>query len=213
VWLLTATLVITLASTAALSVLAARRPGGLGDITVQGFTLVGLTMPSFWVGIVLLIAVAVPTGWFPIGGWADTTVDRSRAIVLPALTLSLAITPILVRSLRASLIETAASDQVVAARSLGIEGWRLTRWYVLRNAIPPTFALLVSLSGFLLSGTVLVEQTFGIPGLGQTMIRAAIQRDLNVIQGLTLVFAVAVVGLNLLGDLALAALDPRVELR
>jgi peptide/nickel transport system permease protein len=212
-WLIGGSLVVTLVATAVLSVLAVRKPGGWFDVGVRGFSVAGLTMPPFWVGIVLLILVARPTGWFPIGGWADSTGDRIRAVALPALTMALVLTPTLVRSFRASLLEAAASDHVTAARSLGIDGWRLTRRYILRNAAPPSFALLVSLSGFLLSGTVVVETTFGIPGLGQTMIRSAIQRDFNMVQGLTLVFAVAVVVLNLVGDLALAALDPRIDLR
>jgi len=212
-WLITGGVVVSVLATIALSILASRRPGGVVDIGVRGFTVAGLTMPPFWFGIVLLIAVAAPTGWFPIGGWADTTTGRLRAIVLPALTLAVVMTPSLVRSLRASIIEVSGSDYVVAARSLGIEGWILDRRYIIRNAAPATFALLMSLVGSLLSAAVLVEATFGLPGLGQSMVQGAIARDFNVVQGLTLVFSLAVVVLNLVGDVMLASLDPRIDLR
>lgn len=190
---------------------AARRPGSAVDRAVRMGALLTLTVPPFWVGILLLSFLAVRTGWFPIGGWPDDPVGRFRSTVLPALTLGLALSPVLIRSLRASLVEVLGAEHVVAARAAGVSGRDLTRRFVLRNAVVPTVALLATTVGYLLFGTVLVEATFGLPGLGQTMIQAAVTRDFPVVQGLTLVFGMGTVLVNLVGDVALAALDPRIR--
>lgn len=210
-WLVVAGTLASVAIAVPLALLAARRPGGGLDHAVRSVSLFGLTIPPFWVGVMLLSFVAVPTGWFTIGDWPDGFLSRLRAIVLPALTLGLAIAPVLIRSLRVSLLDVMQGDHVVAARAVGIDGWHLTRRFVLRNALVPTVALLATVVGYLLFGTVLVEATFGLPGLGQTMVQSAVNRDFPVVQGLTLVFATAVVVVNLLGDLGLAALDPRIS--
>ena len=211
-WLVVAGTVMSLLIAVPLSLLAARRPGGPLDHGVRGLSLFGLTIPPFWVGVLLLSFVAVPTGWFTIGDWPDGTLNRLKAIILPALTLGLAIAPVLMRSLRVSLLDVLQGDHVVAARAAGIDGWPLTRHFVVRNAAVPTLALLATIVGYLLFGTVLVESTFGLPGLGQTMIQSAVNRDFPVVQGLTLVFAMAVVVVNLLGDVAVAAADPRIRI-
>ncbi|MGB8860801.1 MAG: ABC transporter permease [Ilumatobacteraceae bacterium] len=193
------------------ALVAARRPGSAGDQVVRIGSLFGLTVPPFWVGIMLLSFVAARTGWFPIGGWPASSTDRLRTVALPAITLGIAVSPVLIRSLRTSLIEVFNADHVISARAAGIEGWTLTRRFVLRNSFVPTVALLATTVAYLLFGTVLVEATFGLPGLGQTMVQASVSRDFSVVQGLTLVFALGTIIVNLIGDLALTMLDPRIR--
>ncbi|MFZ9579978.1 MAG: ABC transporter permease [Ilumatobacteraceae bacterium] len=213
VWLIVTSLVLTAIVSLVLSSWAVRRPGKLVDRLVLVTGSVGQAIPSFWLGIVLLIAVARPTGWFPIGGWGDSFGDRLRAVVLPCVTLTASLIPFTTRSLRTSMLEVRQSEFVAAGRSVGLDGLSLFRRFILRNSLVPTVALFASLAGVVLSGTVLVEATFALPGLGQMMVVGAINRDVNVVQGLTVVFAAGVIVFNLLGDVVVALLDPRVERR
>lgn len=212
-WLIVSSLILTAGLSLALASWAVRRPGKFVDRFVIVTGSVGLAIPSFWLGIVLLIVVARPTGWFPIGGWGETFGDRLRAVVLPCITLTASLIPITTRSLRTSMLAVRQSEFVTAGRSVGLDGFALFQRFVLRNSLVPTVALFASLAGMVLSGTVLVEATFALPGLGQMMVVGAINRDVNVVQGLTVVFAAGVIVFNLLGDVVVALLDPRIERR
>lgn len=212
-WLVSAGIVMSLLFAVPFAVFAAKRSDRGVDHAIRAGSLVGLALPTFWVGMMLATYVALPTGWFPVGGWPDGTLERLRAIVLPALTIAVGISPVLIRSLRVSLIRVFDSDYVAAGRSIGLSGWRLTRRWVLRNALVPVVSLLATLMGYLLFGAVLVEVTFGLPGLGQTMVSGAVNRDFNIVQGLTLVLVLAVVVINLVADVLLGVLDPRISLR
>jgi ABC-type dipeptide/oligopeptide/nickel transport system permease component len=209
---LSITIVFTALIAIPLAMLASHRPNGVIDRGLQVMATFGVGIPTFWMGIVLLAVVALPTGAFPTGGWGDTFAEQLRASTLPALALSISVAPILFASLRSSIIEVKRSDYYTAARAAGVEGSRLIRKFVLRNAAVPPIALLAALTTILLSGVVVVEATFGLPGLGQTLVEGAKKRDFNVVQGLTLLFTVCVVGVNLLGDVLIAIVDPRVEL-
>jgi peptide/nickel transport system permease protein len=212
-WLVSAGIAMSLLFAVPFAVFAAKRSDRAVDHAIRAGSLVGLALPTFWVGMMLATYVALPTGWFPVGGWPDGTLERLRAIVLPALTIAVGISPVLIRSLRVSLIRVFDSDYVAAGRSIGLSGWRLTRRWVLRNAMVPVVSLLATLMGYLLFGAVLVEVTFGLPGLGQTMVSGAVNRDFNIVQGLTLVLVLAVVVINLVADVLLGVLDPRISLR
>ena len=213
VWLVSAGVLMSLLFAVPFAVIAAKRADRPVDHAIRTGSLVGLALPTFWVGMMLATYVALPTGWFPVGGWPDSTLERVRAIVLPALTIAVGISPVLIRSLRVSLIRVLDSDYVAAGRSIGLSGWRLTRRWVLRNSMVPVVSLLATLMGYLLFGAVLVEVTFGLPGLGQTMVSGAVNRDFNVVQGLTLVLVLAVITINLIADVLLGVLDPRISLR
>lgn len=212
-WLIITSLALTAVVSLALASWAVRRPGKLVDRFVIVTGSIGLAVPSFWLGIVLLIVVARPTGWFPIGGWGERFGEQVRAVVLPCLTLTASLIPITTRSLRTSMLEVRQSEFVAAGRSVGLDGFPLFRRFILRNSLVPSVALFASLAGMVLSGTVLVEATFALPGLGQMMVVGAINRDVNVVQGLTVVFAAGVIVFNLLGDVVVALLDPRIERR
>lgn len=210
-WLVCATALITIVVAVPLAWAAATHRDGWVDHLLRGTSVAALFLPTFWVGLILIRFVALPTGWFPVAGFGQGVAGHLRAMVLPGLTLALALAPVVARSLRTSMIDVLDSEYVVAARAVGVRGSRLFRWYVLRNALSPAISLLAVQIGFLLFGVVVLEVTFDIPGLGSELVTAAVGKDLLVIQGITLVFAVAVVVVNLLADVLQVAVDPRVR--
>ena len=132
-------------------------------------------------------------------------------MILPALTVALGVAPVLVRSLRASLLEIFESDYIATARSKGLPERRVLIRHALRNAIISMVSVLSVLIGFLVGGTLIIEQVYALPGIGQLMFQAILQRDFPVVQAVTLVFAIMVVLVYLVADILHAALDPRVR--
>jgi peptide/nickel transport system permease protein len=192
--------------------LAATHRDRSADHVVRAVPIVGLGFPAFWVGIVLLLVFSLHLGrLFPVGGYGDGALGHLHSLVLPALTVALGMAPILIRSLRASLLEVLESDYVVTARAKGLPERRVLVRHALRNAVVSTVAVLGVNIGFLIGGTLVIEQVFGLPGVGQLMIASIFQRDFPVVQAITLVFAVLVVLVYLLTDVAHALLDPRVR--
>jgi peptide/nickel transport system permease protein len=212
-WLISAGIVFSLVISVPLAVLAAVRQDRLADHVARMASALGIGMPLFWVGIMLITLVALPTGWFPVGGFGTTFAAHLRSIVLPGLTLGIAMAPPMIRGLRASAVAVLGSDYVSFARSLGTTGLRLQRRFVLRNALPPVVTLLAVQSGYFLFGAVVLETAFALPGMGQGMVLAAVDRDLPLVQGYTLVFALAVVAVYLTADIVHVLLDPRVAIR
>lgn len=210
-WLLGFSALFSVIISVPAAIFSARRPGGVFDHTARAVGLVLFAMPSFWTGIILILLVALPTGLFPVGGFGYTTVDHLRSIVLPAITLAVTMAPLQIRSLRASLIGVQDSEYITAAHTLGIGPGRITRRFVLRNAAPPTVSVLALNIGYMLFGAVVVETTFALPGLGQGIVLASRQRDIPLIQGYTIVFALAVILVYLIADVVTAILDPRVK--
>ncbi len=211
-WLITSGTVLTMLVTVPASLWAASRRGRVADHGIRIVSLVGLGLPAFWVGVQLIQWVAIPTGWFRIVGFQDSFDARIRSIILPAITLAVSQAPLLIRSMRSSLGDVLSSDYVRTSRALGVAQRPFIVGYLLRNASIPTIALLASNVGFLLFGAVVVESTFSLPGLGSGMVQAVQQRDFLVVQTTTLLFAVIVLGVNLLADVVIALLDPRVEI-
>jgi peptide/nickel transport system permease protein len=212
VWLLGFGLLFSLLLSMPLGILSALKQNRPVDHVIRGVGLVGLTMPSFWVGIILILLVALPTGLFPVGGFGETTADHLHSIILPATTLAIAVAPIQIRAVRASVIGVMGSEYISTARSIGIPPARLMRRFVVRNAAPPVIAILALDIGFLLFGAVVIETTFALPGIGQGLVLAARGRDIPSIQGYTLLFAIIVVAVYLLADILTAVVDPRVEI-
>lgn len=210
--LIVASAALTLVICVPLSVLASRRPDGLIDSIVRVASVGGLALPSFWVGLMLVSYIALPTGLFPVGGWPAAVQGQAHAIVLPSLTLAISMAPILIRSLRSSLIEVLDADYVKAGRAMGVRGLTLTRRFVVRNAAVPTVPVVATVIGFLIGGTVVIETTFNLPGLGLALVQAATTRDANVVQGITLCLGSAVILIYLVADIALSLIDPRVKL-
>jgi peptide/nickel transport system permease protein len=195
-----------------LAIWAARRPDGPVDTGVRVFSTFGQALPPFWVGLMLLVFVAVPTAWFPIGGWNDASaLDIVKSATLPAITLAISAAPMLMRGMRAALLDIASSDYIVAARAMGLSGSKLIRRYVLRNLFAAVIPLTAIVFVLMLAGVVVIETTFGIPGLGQALTTGVRNRDFNLVQGVVLVIGVIVIAVYTLADMAVAVLDPRVR--
>jgi ABC-type dipeptide/oligopeptide/nickel transport system permease component len=195
-----------------LAVPSARRRGGWVDHLVRLYSTAGLGLPTFWLGIVLLILFSLKLGLFPVSGWGEGFLGHLHHLFLPALSIAIALSPILIRNLRASLIGELESDHVVAARSRGVPEARIFVRHVLPNALIPTVTLLGVNIGWLIGGTVVVEQVFSVPGLGSLMVSSIFARDYLVVQAITLVFAAAVILTNFIVDIVIVVLDPRIAL-
>ena len=211
-WLIILSAIFAVCIAVPLAAIAATKADRAPDHVVRAVPLVGLGFPAFWVGIVLLLIFGLHAGrLFPVGGYGSGFFGHLHSMILPALTVALGLAPILIRSLRASLLEVLESEYVTTARSKGISEKRVMRKHALRNAIISTVSVLGVNIGYLVGGTLVIEQVFALPGIGQLMINSIFQRDFPVVQGVTLVFGVLVVLVNLLADLSYAALDPRVR--
>jgi len=211
-WLLIAGVFLTILISVPLGVISALRKDRPTDHIIRGLGLVGLSMPAFWTGVILLLLFGMRLGWLPPGGFGDSTADHLHSIILPALTLAIASAPFIVRGLRAAMISVMESDYISTARSVGVAGSRLVRRFVLRNAAGPGVTLVALEIGYLLFGAVVIETTFALPGVGQGIVIAARGRDLPTVQGYTLLFALIVMAVYLLSDIIMAILDPRVEI-
>jgi peptide/nickel transport system permease protein len=212
VWLLVAAAVFTLLITVPLATLAATHSNRLLDHVIRVVPLVGLGMPAFWLGIMLLLLLSLGARLFPVGGFGTDFGGHLRSIVLPGLTVALGILPITIRSLRAAILEVLGADYVVAARAKGLSEARVLQAHVLRNAIIPAVTVLGLNVGWLVGNTLIVEKVFALPGVGALMIDSILSRDFPVVQGVALVLAVLVVLVSLATDLVRSALDPRIRL-
>ncbi len=195
-----------------LAVVAALREERTPDHVVRVIPMVGLGLPAFWVGILLLTFVALRIDWLPVGGYGATWPDRLIAMILPGLTVAIGIAPFTIRSLRSSLIEVMEADYIATARAKGLAGVRVLWAHGLRNAVIPTVTVLGVNLGWLVGNTLIVEKVFALPGLGALMIDAVLERDFAVVQGMALIFGLLVVLVNLVADVVRASLDPRVQL-
>jgi peptide/nickel transport system permease protein len=160
----------------------------------------------------LILLFGLKLGWFPVAGFGDTLPEHLRSIVLPGITIALSLSPILIRSLRASMIDVLSSDYIVTARAKGLSASRVVLGHALRNAAVSSVAVLGVNIAYLTGTTLVVERVFSLPGIGQQMINSILGRDFPTVQGITMIFAIMVVVVNLLTDVTHAALDPRVKL-
>jgi peptide/nickel transport system permease protein len=194
-----------------LAVASAMRAGSVTDQTIRGLSTLSLAMPGFWLGLNLLILFAVVWPVFPLSGFGDGPADILWHLTLPAITITASLAPILIRTLRASLIEVMAAPHVQFARTKGLAEGRLVRRHVLRNGLMATVTILGVNIGWLMGGSVVVEQVFSLPGLGALIVNSISARDYPMIQGIALVFGLLVILINLITDLVYASLDPRVS--
>ena len=194
-----------------LAFVAALREGGIVDIAIRVVGQVGLSMPVFYLGLILLITLAAGLGWFPVGGIGNSFVEDLYYLLLPALTLALSLAMVLMRNLRDALIEVMHAEFVQFATAKGLRRRLVLGRHVLRNALVSTVTLMGLQIGSLVGGAVITESVFGIPGVGRLMIDSIYARDYAVVQGLTIVLAVLVSVVFLLVDAVQAMLDPRQE--
>ncbi len=193
-----------------LAFVAALRRDKLADNAIRGAFQVGLSMPVFYLGLILLTVFGARLHWFPVGGYGDTFFDRLYHLILPATTLALSLSAILMRNLRAAIIGVVDAEYVSFARAKGLAPRLILIRHVLRNALISTVTLFGLSIGTLLGGAVITETVFAIPGAGRLMVDSIYGRDYPVVQGLTIALAVLVSVTFLLTDLLQAYLDPRV---
>ena len=194
-----------------LASVAAVRKGKLADHLTRGLSVAGLALPAFWFGIVLIELLSLRLKLFPVGGFGSGFWEHLHSLILPSFTASLAIVPILVRSLRVGIIEVFEADFVATLRSKGLGELRVLG-HVMRNALIPTLTLLGVNIAYLIGSTVVIEKVFDLNGLGTLLLTGISERDFPVVQSVTLVLAAGVVLVNLAADLIAARLDPRIRL-
>ena len=181
------------------------------DQIVRLSSMVTFAMPQFWLGLMLILLFAIRIDLLPSGGYGEGFTDTLLHLVLPSVTIGLYLAPQLMRTLRSSLIEALDSDYIESARSRGFSEARVVGKQAMRNALVPLISVLSINIGFLISGTVIVEVVFQLPGLGALLVQSVLTRDFTVIQGLVLVFGTMVIIVNILADLAYAVVDPRIK--
>jgi len=194
-----------------LGIIAAVRRNSWIDQVIRTVSLVTLAMPAFWLGVLFILYFGLYHGWFPVGGYGDTFRDHLHHLFLPSLTIALAMAPILIRSLRSSMVGNLRAQYATTARAKGLTDKRVVTGHVLRPSLISTVTVLGVNLGFLIGSTVIIETVFAIPGLGFLMVSSIQTRDYPVIQAVTLVMAVLVITVNLLTDMTYALLDPRVS--
>jgi peptide/nickel transport system permease protein len=187
-------------------VAAALRPGGAADRLTRLGSVLAISMPSFWLGPLLILAFSIRLRWLPVSG-----LDRPCSVVLPAVTLALSLAALLVRLVRASLAEEMGASYLAAARSRGLSRLRATAGHALRNALPPVLTVTALQLGSLLTGAILTETIFAWPGLGRLLVQAIAHRDYPLVQGCVLLIAATNLAVNLAADCLQGALDPRVS--
>ena len=204
-----------LVSTAAalpLGLLAASKRGRPVDYGVMAFSQLGVAVPNFWFGILLVLWFSIGLGWFEAGGfpgWSAGIGPALKSLVLPALTLGLTEAAILARVTRSAVLDTLGEDYVRTARAKGLSRGAVMRRHVLRNALIPITTIVGLQFAFLLGGAIVVENVFFLPGLGRLLFQAISQRDLIVVKDAVMVLAAMVVAVNLIVDILYAVIDPR----
>ncbi len=200
-------LVIALVIALPLGVLAAVRRGTWLDHAARVGALLGASVPSYWLGYLLILVFALGTGWLPVAGR-----DGAGAAVLPALTLGLGAAATLARLTRASLLEVLGEDFIRTARAKGLGEWAVVWRHALKGALIPVLTVTVIAFGHLLGGAVIVEGIFAWPGVGNLLVTSIHDRDYPMIQGFVLFMGMVFTVLNLVADLAYLWIDPRIRL-
>lgn len=195
-----------------LAIVAALRPNRWMDKSIRVGTTLAFGMPGFWLALMLALIFGLELGWLPVAGYSGGIGGILRTLTLPALALGLALTGVVVRTLRSSLLEVLQTEYIEAARSRGLSELRVVAKHALRNSVMNTLTILSVNVGFLIGGTVVIEQVFQIPGLGSLLVEAVEKRDYQLVQTLALLAGSAVVLASLAADLVQAVLDPRVRL-
>lgn len=199
-----------------LGLFAASRSGRLSDQAAMGVALVGLSLPEFWLGLVMIWVLGVKLGWLPTGGWVSPTVDPLgwlHHLVLPAGSLAIAQLGLIARMTRSAALEVASSDFIRTARAKGLAEPRVYARHVLNASLVPILTVAGIAFGVSLGGALVIEQVFSLPGVGRLVIGAVLRRDWPVIQGGLLLTATVFVLVNLLVDLLYLWADPRLRER
>jgi peptide/nickel transport system permease protein len=195
-------------------ILSAVKKGTAWDTAANIFALWGLSTPNFWLGILLIFLFSVQLGWLPASGWVSPFEDLGQSLattVMPAFVLGNAIAAVLMRHTRSAMLQAMSADYVRTARAKGLRERAVVLRHALRNALTPVITLGALEFGTLLSGAVLTEQVFSVPGFGKLIVDAVFNRDYAVVQGVVLVTATVYVLLNLLADVLYVLVNPRLR--
>ncbi|WP_432537298.1 ABC transporter permease [Kineococcus arenarius] len=209
-----ASILVALLIAVPLGTASALRPRSVVDGVGTVLSQIGISVPEFWMGIMLILLFAGVLGWFPAGGYVPLSEDPlgwARALVLPAVTTGLVSGSVLTRFTRSSVLEALGAEHVRTARAKGLGARAVLNWHVLRNALLPLVTVTGVQLAYLLSGVVVVEIVFAWPGLGQLALQAVQSRDYPVLQGAVLLFAFVFLLVNLVVDLLYSKLDPRIS--
>ncbi len=212
--------ILTLIIGTSLGIIAARKEGGLLDASISGVNYVLNSIPSFWLGLMLIIIFATKLGWFPTfgmvnvradyKGW-DHIVDILRHLVLPLVTLVLIDLPIYFRIAKSSVMQVSEEDFVTTFRAAGMDEKKLFRKYIFKNAILPTITIFGISLAYLITGVALIEIVFAWPGTGRLVLNAINQRDYPVIMGMYLITSISIALMMLVTDIIYAVADPRIR--
>ena len=195
-------------------IVSAVKKGSSWDIGANVFALWGLSTPNFWLCIMLIFLFSVKLGWLPASGFVSPLEDLGQSLastVMPAFVLGNAIAAVLMRHMRSAMLQAMSADYVRTARAKGLLETVVVMKHALRNALTPVITLGALEFGTLLSGAVLTEQVFSIPGFGKLIVDAVFNRDYQVVQGVVLVTATVYILLNLLADIAYVLVNPRLR--
>lgn len=195
--------------------ISATRPGSRVDRLTGGFTMVALAIPSFYIGLVILLVFAVELGWLPVAGYRPLSVDAKAwalALVLPVLSLGIHSMAAIAKQTRTALLEVLDKPYVTAARARGIHSWRVLWRHAWPNAAPPVLAVIGLQFAAMVGGAVVTEQIFSLPGLGSLAVTATLRRDLPVVQGVVIASAIIVMITNLLVDVVTVVINPRLRM-
>ena len=197
-------------------VIAAVRRNSVWDVLASGISLCGVSIPNFWLGIMLILLVSVRFGWLPASGFvplAEDLVGNVKRMVMPALVLGTGLAAVLMRQTRNAMIEILSADYIRTARAKGLAQRAVVVRHALRNGLIPVVTILGLQTGALMGGAVVTEQIFVIPGFGRLIVEAVFTRDYPLVQGVVLITASSYVLINLLVDVSYTVLNPRLRVR
>ena len=195
-------------------VTAAVRQNTLTDRAVMLFSLLGVSLPSFWVGILFIIFFSVQLRWFPSSGYVsiyENFFQGMRYLLLPAVSLALVMAAVSARMARSAMLEVLRQDYIRTARAKGLSRWAVVIRHGLKNAMIPVITVIGLDFGWLLGGTVVIETVFGIPGMGRLVVYSILNRDYPVVQGVILYMAIIYMLVNLLVDFIVTLMNPRIR--
>lgn len=203
--------VLAVLLTVPLALLSALRRGKVADQAIKLFFVIAMSMPAFWLGVLLVLVFSIWWPIFPVSGYGEGFLSRLHHLLLPALVIALGTAALTIRSMRSSVISVLSSEFVDTALSKGLTRSTVLLKHVLRNSLLSTISVLGVHTSWVIGSTVVIESVFAIPGLGNLLVSSISARDYPMVQGLTVTFAVLVVLINLLTDLAYQLADPRMK--
>ncbi|WP_433596167.1 ABC transporter permease [Lysinibacillus xylanilyticus] len=210
------TLVFVLLISLPLGMFAARRQNKFSDISLSTVTQVGMAIPSFWLGMILILYIGMQFSFFKISGyipWTQSVAGAISTLVLPALTIAIPQIAVNFRYVRTAILEQVQFDYVRTVRSKGMSEQNVMYKHVLKNSMIPILTVFGLIMAEVVAGTIIVEQVFSLPGVGQLLITAISNRDFPLVQGIVMYITVAVVMINFMVDILYSVLDPRIRLR